>query len=71
MGIVMRERSGTATYWDGCYKDGWQGLIVSDALWDLCQATEVPTAPAWDGHTSLDVLERLRRDLEGTLRRRH
>jgi hypothetical protein len=44
---------------------------LPDALWDLCQAIEMPQAPAWDGHTSLEVLDRLRRDLEGTIKRRN
>lgn len=41
------------------------------ALWDLCQVKEVPKAPPWDGHTSLEVLDRLRRDLEATIARKH
>jgi hypothetical protein len=44
---------------------------LPDAMWDLCQVKEVPKAPAQDGHTSLEVLDRLRRDLEGTIRRKH
>lgn len=28
--------------------------------WNLCQAKELDNAPEWDGHTSNDVLDRLR-----------
>jgi hypothetical protein len=44
---------------------------LPDELWELCQVHEVPQAPPYDGHTSLEVLERLRRDLEGTITRKH
>jgi hypothetical protein len=33
---------------------------IPDKFWDLCQAVERERAPQWDGHTSADVLERLR-----------
>lgn len=44
---------------------------LPEALWDLCQVHELPRARPYDGHTSLEVLERLRRDLEGTITRKH
>jgi hypothetical protein len=51
--------------------DGWfiagltlpQGQIayhIPDKFWDQCKAPERDCAPAWDGHTSQDVIERLR-----------
>jgi hypothetical protein len=33
------------------------------AYWDLCHVAERPQAPAWDGHTSADVCDRLERAL--------
>ena len=54
-----------------CFGGGW--FIVSATLptgqisnhyenkdWDLFRCEVVETAPVWDGHTSADVLERLR-----------
>jgi hypothetical protein len=40
-----------------------QGQItyhLPDKFWDLCKAPERERAPVWDGHTSQDVIERLR-----------
>ena len=40
---------------------------LSDTLWPLLEAVPLRTlerAPAWDGHTSADVLDRLRRWIE-------
>ena len=59
---------------DGSKMEGWwiagmnlpSGPItyhIPDSQWPLLDATAVPTldrAPAWDGHTSADVLTRLR-----------
>ncbi len=56
---------------DGTSYDGWfiagmalpQGQIsyhIPEKYWDLCDAPERETAPEWDGHTSQDVIERLR-----------
>lgn len=33
---------------------------IPETYWDLCRAPERETAPEWDGHTSADVIERLR-----------
>jgi hypothetical protein len=56
---------------DGSGYDGWfiagfalpQGQIsyhIPDHYWELCAAPERETAPEWDGHTSADVVERLK-----------
>jgi hypothetical protein len=56
---------------DGSSFEGWfiagltlpQGSIsyhIPDKFWDLCKGAERETAPEWDGHTSQDVIERLR-----------
>lgn len=56
---------------DGNGLDGWfiAGITLPDgpityhlptAMWDLCHAEELERAPEWDGHTSADVVERLR-----------
>jgi hypothetical protein len=40
-----------------------QGQIsyhIPEKFWDHCRARELERAPEWDGHTSQDVLERLR-----------
>ncbi|MBD1918864.1 hypothetical protein H6F55_25235 [Phormidium sp. FACHB-322] len=33
---------------------------LPDRLWDLCRADELESAPPFDGHTSDDVLKRMR-----------
>jgi hypothetical protein len=59
---------------DGSRQDGWwiagmdfpTGPVsyhIPDRLWSLLDSTQIATrdrAPAWDGHTSSDVLDRLR-----------
>lgn len=56
---------------DGSAFDGWfiagmelaNGQVsyhIPEKYWDLCHGWELETAPKWDGHTSQDVVERLR-----------
>lgn len=33
---------------------------LPDRLWDQCEVTALPQAPEWDGHTSDDVVARLK-----------
>lgn len=33
---------------------------LPNRMWDFCECDELNTAPQWDGHTSQEVLERLR-----------
>jgi hypothetical protein len=39
---------------------------LPNEMWELCQVQELAKAPAFDGHTSLDVLDRLERCLDAT-----
>lgn len=66
---------------DGSGYDGWfiAGMIFDDEgqisyhiplhYWELCTAHELEKAPKWDGHTSADVLLRLKVWLDGWLPR--
>lgn len=58
-----------------CFGGGWfvcgvylraTGKLVTyhlpDEWWERCQAFEMATAPEWDGHTSADVLDRLKEE---------
>lgn len=37
---------------------------IPDKYWDLCGFRELEKAPKWDGHTSQDVLDRLKYFIE-------
>lgn len=61
---------------DGSSYDGWfiAGLTmplgqityhIPDKYWDLSHAVERESAPEWDGHTSADVIERMKMWLTG------
>jgi len=66
---------------DGSKFDGWfiaginlgrypaKASVISyhlpDRLWDVCPAYAIERAPAFDGHTSQDVLERITACLKG------
>jgi len=43
--------------------DGWVTNHYKAEYWDMFDATEVETAPEWDGHTPAIALERLRNAL--------
>ena len=58
-----------------CFGGGWfvaglylkhTGQLVTyhlpEAWWEVCPAAELETAPPWDGHTSEDVLARLKQE---------
>lgn len=49
----------------GCELDGEPiSYHLPIEMWDLCPAREVERAPEWDGHTSVDVCDRLERFLK-------
>jgi hypothetical protein len=64
------KRHHDGSVWDGWFIAGTEVAAVSityhlpERLWDICPATEIDAAPEWDGHTSDDVLERLKAWLE-------
>lgn len=45
----------------GCWLDGKQITYhLPDSMWNLCPAPELERAPEWDGHSPVDVCDRLR-----------
>lgn len=40
-------------------KDGWISYHLPDFYWDKLKIPETPYFPAWDGHTSDDVIARI------------
>lgn len=65
-GAWKSQQHADGTSWDGwfvCGLDTPKGAITYHLpmrLWDDCPGTSLEVAPAWDGHTSDDVVTRLR-----------
>lgn len=54
------------TEWEGWFIAGVQTpqgqatYHIPERLWEAYKCTELETAPEWDGHTSADVIDRLK-----------
>lgn len=70
LGCWKSKKHADGSEWEGWFISGLILKIMQSELvityhipmkyWDLCEAPEQELAPEWDGHTSEDVIERLK-----------